>query len=45
MVAVVRTISDRRNKWTFGVGTIGRDMVYTLVSIYLVVYLTEVVNA
>ena len=44
MVTVVRTVSDRRNKWTFGVGTIGRDMVYTLVSMFLVVYLTEVVN-
>jgi len=41
---VVRTVSDRRNKWAFGVGTIGRDMVYTLVSMFLVVYLTEVVN-
>ena len=41
---VLRPISDRRNKWTFGVGTIGRDMVYTLVSMFLVVYLTEVVN-
>jgi sugar (glycoside-pentoside-hexuronide) transporter len=40
----VRPISDRRNKWAFGVGTIGRDMVYTLVSMFLVVYLTEVVN-
>ncbi len=37
-------ISDRRNKWAFGVGTVGRDMVYTLVSMFLVVYLTEVVN-
>lgn len=44
MVTVVRTVSDRRNKWAFGVGTIGRDMVYTLVSMFLVVYLTEVVN-
>jgi len=25
---------QRRNKWTFSVGTIGRDMVYTLVSTY-----------
>ncbi|MBA3021901.1 glycoside-pentoside-hexuronide (GPH):cation symporter [Propionicimonas sp.] len=32
---------NRRNKWTFGVGTVGRDMVYGLVSIYLVVFLTE----
>lgn len=45
MTAVMNaTISDRRNKWTFGVGTVGRDMVYTLVSMFLVVYLTEVVN-
>ena len=44
MVTAVRTVSDRRNKWTFGVGTIGRDMVYTLVSMFLVVYLTEVIN-
>ena len=41
---VVRPISNRRNKWAFGVGTVGRDMVYTLVSMFLVVYLTEVVN-
>ncbi len=39
-----RPISDRRNKWAFGIGTVGRDMVYTLVSMFLVVYLTEVVN-
>lgn len=32
---------DRRNTWTFGIGTFGRDMVYGLVSMYLVVYLTE----
>ena len=25
---------QRRNKWTFSIGTIGRDMVYTLVSTY-----------
>ncbi len=35
---------DRRNKWTFGIGTIGRDMVYTLVGIYLLYYLTEVLK-
>lgn len=34
-----------RNRWTFSVGTLGRDMVYTLVSLYLIVYLTEVLNA
>ncbi|GAB2461685.1 glycoside-pentoside-hexuronide (GPH):cation symporter [Xylanimonas ulmi] len=32
----------RRNRWTFGVGTIGRDMLYTLISMFLIVYLTNV---
>ena len=31
-----------KNKWTFGLGTIGRDMLYTLVSMYLIFYLTDV---
>ena len=35
---------DGRNKWTFGVGTIGRDMVYTLVSLYLVFFLSDVLR-
>ncbi|MFT4110470.1 glycoside-pentoside-hexuronide (GPH):cation symporter [Propionicimonas sp.] len=35
---------DRRNLWTFGVGTTGRDMVYTLVSIYLVYFLSDVLR-
>ena len=34
-----------RNQWTFSIGTLGRDMVYTLVSLYLIVFLTEVLNA
>ena len=34
----------RRNQYTFGIGTIGRDMLYTLVSMFLVFYLTEVVR-
>ena len=33
-----------KNRWTFGLGTIGRDMLYTLVSMYLLFYMTEVVN-
>ena len=32
------------NKWTFGLGTIGRDMVFSLVSMFLMVYLTEVLR-
>ena len=34
-----------RNRWTFSIGTLGRDMVYALVSLYLIVFLTEVLNA
>lgn len=32
------------NKYTFGLGTVGRDMVYTMVSMYLIYYLTDVLN-
>ena len=34
----------RRNRWLFGVGTVGRDMVYTLVAFWLIYYLTEVLT-
>ncbi|MDD4291404.1 MAG: glycoside-pentoside-hexuronide (GPH):cation symporter [Clostridia bacterium] len=34
----------RRNRFCFGLGTVGRDMVYTLVSMYLLVYITGVVG-
>lgn len=37
-------ISARRNRWMFGVGTVGRDMVYTLQSMFLIVFLTEVLD-
>ncbi len=35
---------DRRNRFCFGLGTIGRDMFYTMVSMYILVYVTEVLN-
>lgn len=35
---------DRRNHFCFGLGTIGRDMFYTMVSMYIMVYITEVLN-
>ncbi|MCA0295393.1 MAG: glycoside-pentoside-hexuronide (GPH):cation symporter [Actinobacteria bacterium] len=35
---------DRRNLWAFGIGTVGRDMVYTLVSLYLVFFLSDVLR-
>ena len=34
----------KRNKYCFGLGTVGRDAVYTLISMYLITYLTEVVG-
>mgnify|MGYP000125497424 CR=1 FL=1 len=34
-----------RTRWGFGLGTLGRDMVYAMVSLYLIVFLTEVLNA
>jgi len=36
--------TPKRNRWTFGLGTIGRDMVYSMVSMYLVFYLTDVLS-
>ena len=36
--------TPKRNRLTFGLGTIGRDMVYSLVSMYLIFYLTDVIN-
>ena len=32
----------KRNRYTFGLGTVGRDMVYTLISMYLMFYLTDI---
>ncbi len=34
----------RRNKFCFGLGTVGRDALYSLVSMYLLVHLTDVVG-
>ena len=34
----------RRNKWTFSVGTIGRDMIYTFMAMYLPFYLTDILD-
>lgn len=33
---------SKRNRITFGLGTIGRDMVYSLISMYLMFFLTEI---
>ena len=34
----------KSNRFTFGIGTIGRDMSYTLISMYLMFYLTDVLD-
>lgn len=34
----------KRNKFCFGLGTVGRDALYSLVSMYLLVHLTDVVR-
>lgn len=34
----------RRNYFTFGIGTIGRDMVYSLISMYLIFYLSDILD-
>jgi len=33
-----------RNRITFGIGTIGRDMVYILIGMFLTYYLTDIIN-
>jgi melibiose permease/lactose/raffinose/galactose permease len=38
------SMNTRRNRWTFGIGTIGRDMLYTLISMYLIYYFTSVLH-
>jgi melibiose permease/lactose/raffinose/galactose permease len=35
---------DKRNKYCFGLGTVGRDMFYTMESMFLMIYLTEVLR-
>ncbi len=37
-------MNKRKNTLTFGFGTIGRDMVYSLVSMYLAFYLTDALD-
>lgn len=37
-------MENKRNRITFGLGTIGRDMVYSMISMYLIFYLTDVIE-
>lgn len=34
----------KRNRYAFGLGTVGRDMLYNMVSMYFMYYLTDVLN-
>ena len=34
----------KKNRFTFGLGTIGRDMVYSMVSMYLIFYLSDILQ-
>lgn len=36
--------SKKGNRYFFGLGTVGRDMQYSLISMYLIFYLTDVLN-
>ncbi len=37
-------MKKNHNKFTYGLGTVGRDMVYTMISMYLMFYLTDVLS-
>lgn len=37
-------MEKNRNRYTFGLGTVGRDMLYTMVSMYLMFYLTDILE-
>ncbi|MDR2965610.1 MAG: glycoside-pentoside-hexuronide (GPH):cation symporter [Treponema sp.] len=37
-------MQNKQNRFTFGLGTIGRDMIYALVSMFLMFYLTDVLE-
>ena len=34
----------RRNRWTFAIGTVGRDMVYSMMAVFLIFFLTEILD-
>ena len=39
-----QTRIDNRNRYFFGLGTVGRDMLYSLVSMYFITFATEALN-
>lgn len=44
MTSVTQPTLTRRNRWSFAVGTLGRDMVYSMMALFLIVFLTEVLR-
>lgn len=36
--------TPRKNRYMFGLGTFGRDMVYTMMSVHFIFYLTDILN-
>ena len=36
--------NKNQNRYFFGLGTVGRDMLYSLVSLYIIFYMTEILN-
>ena len=34
----------RRNRWNFAIGTVGRDMVYSMMAVFLIFFLTEILD-
>ncbi len=40
----MKTTASSLNRYTFGLGTIGRDMLFSLVSMYLLFYLTDILQ-
>lgn len=39
-----KNVDFKKNKINFGLGTVGRDMVYSMVSMYILVFITEAVG-
>lgn len=33
-----------RNRWSFAIGTVGRDMVYSMMAVFLIYFLTEILD-
>lgn len=40
----IQRMKKNYNRYTFGLGTVGRDMVYSLISMYLMFYLTDILE-